>query len=113
MMSLGSISLFISLAFAIAALLSKRLDTDWLVAIRKWTLLSWLFLSIGICLGMWWAYVELGWGGYWAWDPVENASLLPWLTMTAFLHSVMILEKRGMLKKGNLALIIVSWMLSI
>src|SRR2546422_594104 len=100
-------------AFAIAALLSKRLDTDWLVAIRKWTLLSWLFLSVGICLGMWWAYVELGWGGYWAWDPVENASLLPWLTMTAFLHSVMIQEKRGMLKKWNLGLIIGSWLLSI
>src|SRR5258708_7113753 len=109
----GYISITIPLAFAIAALLSKRLDTDWLVAIRKWTLLSWLFLSIGICLGMWWAYVELGWGGYWAWDPVENASLLPWLTMTAFLHSVMIQEKRGMLKKWNLALIIGSWLLSI
>src|SRR6266513_2811771 len=107
------ISITIPFAFAIAALLSKRLDTDWLVAIRKWTLLSWLFLSIGICLGMWWAYVELGWGGYWAWDPVENASLLPWLTMTAFLHSVMIQEKRGMLKKWNLALIIGSWLLSI
>src|SRR2546425_1144931 len=98
---------------SLALVLSKRLDTDWLVAIRKWTLLSWLFLSIGICLGMWWAYVELGWGGYWAWDPVENASLLPWLTMTAFLHSVMIQEKRGMLKKWNLALIIGSWLLSI
>src|SRR5207253_2541708 len=96
----------IPFAFAIAALLAKRLDADWLVAIRKWTLLSWLFLSIGICLGMWWAYVELGWGGYWAWDPVENASLLPWLTMTAFLHSVMVQEKRGMLKKWNVGLII-------
>src|SRR6266487_626624 len=85
MLYLGYISITIPFAFAIAALLSRRLDTDWLVAIRKWTLLSWLFLSIGICLGMWWAYVELGWGGYWAWDPVENASLLPWLTMTAFL----------------------------
>src|SRR2546430_1572723 len=113
MLYLGYISITIPFAFAIAALLSKRLDTDWLVAIRKWTLLSWLFLSIGICLGMWWAYVELGWGGYWAWDPVENASLLPWLTMTAFLHSVMIQEKRGMLKKWNLALIIGSWLLSI
>src|SRR6266404_3192703 len=113
MLFLGYISITIPFAFAIAALLSKRLDTDWLVAIRKWTLLSWLFLSIGICLGMWWAYVELGWGGYWAWDPVENASLLPWLTMTAFLHSVMIQEKRGMLKKWNLALIIGSWLLSI
>src|SRR5439155_602089 len=93
---LGYISITIPFAFAMAALLSKRLDADWLIAIRKWTLLSWLFLSVGICLGMWWAYVELGWGGYWAWDPVENASLLPWLTMTAFLHSVMIQEKRGM-----------------
>src|SRR5438552_1803634 len=101
MLYLGYISITIPFAFAMAALLSKRLDVDWLVAIRKWTLLSWLFLSIGICLGMWWAYVELGWGGYWAWDPVENASLLPWLTMTAFLHSVMIQEKRGMLKKWN------------
>ena len=83
---------------------SRRLDTGWIHAIRKWTLVSWLFLSIGITLGMWWAYVELGWGGYWAWDPVENASLLPWLTMTAFLHSVMIQEKRGMLKRWNLGL---------
>src|SRR5881275_905231 len=113
MLYLGYISITIPFAFAIAALLAKRLDADWLVAIRKWTLLSWLFLSIGICLGMWWAYVELGWGGYWAWDPVENASLLPWLTMTAFLHSVMVQEKRGMLKKWNLALIIGSWLLSI
>src|SRR5437660_2701701 len=113
MLYLGYISITIPFAFALAALLSKRLDVDWLVAIRKWTLLSWLFLSVGICLGMWWAYVELGWGGYWAWDPVENASLLPWLTMTAFLHSVMIQEKRGMLKKWNLALIIGSWLLSI
>src|SRR3989441_476309 len=113
MLYLGYISMTIPFAFAIAALASKKLDSDWLVAIRKWTLLSWLFLSVGICLGMWWAYVELGWGGYWAWDPVENASLLPWLTMTAFLHSVMIQEKRGMLKKWNLALIIGSWLLSI
>ncbi len=113
MLYLGYISITIPFAFAMAALLSKKLDADWLVAIRKWTLLSWLFLSIGICLGMWWAYVELGWGGYWAWDPVENASLLPWLTMTAFLHSVMIQEKRGMLKKWNLALVIGSWLLSI
>src|SRR6266702_237151 len=113
MLYLGYISITIPFAFAIAALLSKRLDADWLVAIRKWTLLSWLFLSIGICLGMWWAYVELGWGGYWAWDPVENAALLPWLVMTAFLHSVMVQEKRGMLKKWNLGLIIGAWLLSI
>src|SRR5881394_1908471 len=113
MLYLGYISITIPFAFAVAALLSRRLDTGWIHAIRKWTLVSWLFLSIGITLGMWWAYVELGWGGYWAWDPVENASLLPWLTMTAFLHSVMIQEKRGMLKKWNLALIIGSWLLSI
>src|SRR5436190_239030 len=113
MLYLGYISITIPFAFAIAALLSKRLDSDWLVAIRKWTLVSWLFLSIGLILGMWWAYVELGWGGYWAWDPVENAALLPWLVMTAFLHSVMVQEKRGMLKKWNLALILGAWVLSI
>ncbi|MGH2604585.1 MAG: heme lyase CcmF/NrfE family subunit, partial [Dehalococcoidia bacterium] len=96
-----------------AALFTKRLEVDWLTAIRKWTIVAWLFLAIGLLLGMWWAYVELGWGGYWAWDPVENAALLPWLTLTAFLHSVMIQEKRGMLKKWNLALIIGSWLLSI
>ncbi len=113
MLYLGYISITIPFAFAIAALLSRRLDTGWIQAIRKWTLVSWLFLSIGITLGMWWAYVELGWGGYWAWDPVENASFLPWLTMTAFLHSVMIQEKRGMLKRWNLGLIIGSFLLSI
>src|SRR6266850_89505 len=113
MLYLGYISITIPFAFAVAALLSKKLDVDWLVAIRKWTLVSWLFLSIGLLLGMWWAYVELGWGGYWAWDPVENAALLPWLVMTAFLHSVMIQEKRGMLKKWNLALILGAWLLSI
>jgi cytochrome c-type biogenesis protein CcmF len=113
MLYLGYISITIPFAFAIAALVSKKLDTDWLVAIRKWTLVSWLFLSIGLLIGMWWAYVELGWGGYWAWDPVENAALLPWLVMTAFLHSVMIQEKRGMLKKWNLALVIGAWLLSI
>src|SRR5881397_489236 len=113
MLYLGYISITIPFAFAIAALLTKKLDSEWLVAVRKWTLVSWLFLSIGLILGMWWAYVELGWGGYWAWDPVENAALLPWLTMTAFLHSVMIQEKRGMLKKWNLALVIGSWLLSV
>jgi cytochrome c-type biogenesis protein CcmF len=113
MLYLGYISITIPFAFAVAALMSRRLDTGWIHAIRKWTLVSWLFLSIGITLGMWWAYVELGWGGYWAWDPVENASLLPWLTMTAFLHSVMIQEKRGMLKRWNLALIMGTFLLSI
>ncbi|HET9294312.1 MAG TPA: heme lyase CcmF/NrfE family subunit [Gemmatimonadales bacterium] len=113
MLYLGYISITIPFAFAVGALLSRRLDTGWIVAIRKWTLVSWLFLSIGIVLGMWWAYVELGWGGYWAWDPVENASFLPWLTMTAFLHSVMIQEKRGMLKRWNVALIVATFLLSI
>jgi cytochrome c-type biogenesis protein CcmF len=113
MLYLGYISITIPFAFAMAAIISRRLDTGWLHAIRRWTLLSWTFLSIGITLGMWWAYVELGWGGYWAWDPVENASFLPWLTMTAFLHSVMIQEKRGMLKKWNMSLITLSFMLSI
>jgi cytochrome c-type biogenesis protein CcmF len=113
MLYLGYISITIPFAFAVAALLSRRLDTGWIHAIRKWTLVSWLFLSIGITLGMWWAYVELGWGGYWAWDPVENASFLPWLTMTAFLHSVMIQEKRGMLKRWNLGLIFGTFLLSI
>jgi cytochrome c-type biogenesis protein CcmF len=113
MLYLGYTSITIPFAFAVAALVSGRLDTGWIHAIRRWTLLSWLFLSAGIVLGMWWAYVELGWGGYWAWDPVENASFLPWLTMTAFLHSVMIQEKRGMLKKWNLGLIVGSFLLSI
>jgi cytochrome c-type biogenesis protein CcmF len=110
---LGYISITVPFAFAVAALLSRRLDTGWLHAIRRWTLLSWTLLSVGITLGMWWAYVELGWGGYWAWDPVENASFLPWLTMTAFLHSVMIQEKRGMLKRWNMILITLSFVLSI
>ncbi len=113
MLYLGYISITIPVAFAVAALLSRRLDTGWIHAIRRWTLVSWLFLSIGITLGMWWAYVELGWGGYWAWDPVENASFLPWLTMTAFLHSVMIQEKRGMLKRWNVGLVIGTFLLSI
>ena len=113
MLYLGYISATIPFAFAMAAMLARRLDASWIHAIRKWTLVSWLFLSMGITLGMWWAYVELGWGGYWSWDPVENASFLPWLTMTAFLHSVMIQEKRGMLKRWNLTLIVVTFLLTI
>lgn len=113
MLYLGYIAITIPFAFAIAALLSRRLDTGWIHALRRWSLLAWVFLSVGITLGMWWAYVELGWGGYWAWDPVENASLLPWLTLSAFLHSVMIQEKRGMLKKWNLGLVVATFLLSI
>jgi len=113
MLYLGYIGITVPFAFAIAALMAGRLDSGWIHAMRKWTIMSWLFLSVGITLGMWWAYVELGWGGYWAWDPVENASLLPWLTMTAYLHSVMIQEKRGMLKRWNMSLVIGTFLLSI
>jgi cytochrome c-type biogenesis protein CcmF len=110
---LGYISLTVPFAFAMAALLARRLDTGWIFAMRKWALASWIFLSIGITIGMWWAYLELGWGGVWAWDPVENASLLPWLTLTAFLHSVMIQEKRGMLKRWNMGLMVGTFLLTI
>ena len=110
---LGYVATAIPFSFAIAALFSRRLDAEWLGVVRRWTLLSWFFLTIGIILGMWWAYVELGWGGYWAWDPVENSSLLPWLTNTAFLHSIMIQEKRGMLRKWNVVLVVVSFLLAI
>lgn len=113
MLYLGFIATTVPFAFAIGALFTRRLNSEWLVAVRRWTLLAWFFLTIGIVLGMWWAYVELGWGGYWAWDPVENASLLPWLTLTAFLHSVMVQEKRGMLRKWNVTLIIASFLLTI
>ena len=110
---LGYVATAIPFAFAIAALFSRRLDAEWLGVVRRWTLLSWFFLTIGIVLGMWGAYVELGWGGYWAWDPVENSSFLPWLTNTAFLHSIMIQEKRGMLRKWNVVLVVVSFLLAI
>jgi cytochrome c-type biogenesis protein CcmF len=110
---LGYVSTSIPFAFAIAALLTRRLDAGWLAAVRRWALLSWFFNTVGIILGMWWAYVELGWGGYWAWDPVENASLLPWLVNTAFLHSIMVQEKRGMLRKWNVTLVVSAFLLSI
>ena len=110
---LGYVGTTIPFAFAIAALITRRLDAEWLTAIRKWTLISWFFNLVGILLGMWWAYVELGWGGYWAWDPVENASLLPWLVNTAFLHSIMVQEKRGMLRKWNVTLVVSTFLLSI
>ena len=110
---LGYVATAVPFAFAIAALVTRRLDAEWLAAVRRWSLLSWFFLTVGITLGMWWAYVELGWGGYWAWDPVENASFLPWLTGTAFLHSIMIQEKRGMLRKWNVTLVVMTFLLSI
>jgi len=95
------------------ALLSGRLGDEWIRNSRKWTILAWTFLGIGLLLGARWAYLELGWGGYWAWDPVENAAFMPWLTATAFLHSVMIQEKKGMLKKWNMALIIITFFLAL
>ncbi|MEO7521317.1 MAG: heme lyase CcmF/NrfE family subunit [Gemmatimonas sp.] len=113
MLYLGLVATTVPFAFAIGALVTRNLDAAWLGAVRRWALLSWFFLTIGIVLGMWWAYVELGWAGYWAWDPVENSSFLPWLTGTAFLHSIMIQEKRGMLKKWNVTLVIVTFLLSI
>ena len=110
---LGFTAFTIPFAFCVSALLSGRLDTRWITTTRRWTLLAWFFLTCGIIFGMMWAYVELGWGGYWFWDPVENASLLPWLTGTAFLHSVMIQEKRGMLKMWNVLLVMGTFLLSI
>jgi cytochrome c-type biogenesis protein CcmF len=110
---LGFTAFTIPFAFAIGALLSGRLDTRWITVTRRWTLTAWFFLTLGILFGMIWAYETLGWGGYWFWDPVENASLLPWLTGTAFLHSVMIQEKRGMLKVWNISLVLGTFLLSI
>ncbi len=110
---IGFTSSAVPFAFAIAALATGRLDNEWIVASRKWMLFSWLFLSIGNCLGMLWAYDTLGWGGPWAWDPVENAAFLPWLTASAFLHSIMIQERRGMLKVWNIFLICTTFWLTI
>ena len=100
-------------AFAIAALIKRKLDKDWLVAVRRWTLLGWLLLGVGNLIGAWWAYAELGWGGYWGWDPVENAGLMPWLMATAFVHSIMIQKRKGVLKLWSLLLIILTFILVI
>ncbi len=113
MLYLGYIGMAIPFAFGIGALASGQTDETWLRISRRWTLLAWFFLSIGLILGQLWAYEELGWGGYWAWDPVENAGFLPWLTCTAFLHSIMIQERRGMFKKWNMSLVIGSFGLTI
>src|ERR671935_989719 len=109
----GFVGMTIPFAFGIAALITGHLDDAWLRAVRRWTMFSWLFLSFGLTLGMIWAYEELGWGGYWAWDPVENAGLLPWFTATAFLHSVMVQERRSMLRVWNVTLVIVTFFLTI
>jgi cytochrome c-type biogenesis protein CcmF len=100
-------------AFAVGALAARRVDAEWITATRRFALAAWLFLGIGIVLGARWSYAELGWGGYWGWDPVENASLLPWLTGTAFIHSIMIQEKRGMLKIWNVSLVLATGILAI
>ena len=109
----GFVGFSIPFAFAIAALVSGRLDDPWFSATRRWTLFAWSALSVGIVLGGAWAYTELGWGGYWAWDPVENASFLPWLTATAFVHSVVIQEKRRMLKVWNISMILLTYVLAV
>ena len=113
MLLMGYMSFSVPFAFAVAALVTGKLDSEWLRSIRRWTLAAWSIQTTGLVLGAWWAYHVLGWGGYWGWDPVENAALLPWLTATAFLHSTMVQERRGMLKVWNLFLVIASFALSI
>ena len=110
---LGYVGFSVPFAFAIGALVTGRVGEGWLLATRRWTLLAWGFLTVGIILGAWWSYEVLGWGGYWAWDPVENASFLPWLTGTAFIHSVLVQERRGMLRVWNLALLCATFSLTI
>lgn len=110
---LGYVSLAVPYAFGMAALLTGQVDAAWQRSVRRWTLFSWMFLTFGLILGGLWAYEELGWGGYWAWDPVENAGLIPWFTVTAFLHSIMIQERRGMMKVWNVSLVIFSFLLTI
>ncbi|MGH2405035.1 MAG: heme lyase CcmF/NrfE family subunit [bacterium] len=110
---LGYVGLTVPFAFAFAALLTGRLTDEWLATTRRWALASWYFLGMGMVIGGWWAYHVLGWGGYWGWDPVENSVLMPWLVMTAYLHSAMVQDRRGMLKVWNLALIILAFGLSL
>jgi cytochrome c-type biogenesis protein CcmF len=113
MLYLGYVGFTVPFAFAVAALVTGRVGEGWLLSTRRWTLVAWGFLTIGIVLGAWWSYEVLGWGGYWAWDPVENASFLPWLTGTAYLHSVMVQERRGMLRVWNLSLLCATFALTI
>ena len=109
----GFVAFTVPFAFAIAALITGDLKDSWVNSIRRWTLFAWLFLTIGNILGMQWAYVELGWGGYWAWDPVENSSLMPWLTGTAFLHSIIVQERKGVLKRWTISLVVLTFALTI
>ncbi len=110
---LGYVGFIVPFAFAMGSLITKRPGDDWIHTTRRWTLITWCFQSIGILLGAGWAYSVLGWGGYWGWDPVENASLLPWITGTAFLHSVMMQEKKGMMKVWNMVLVSATFLLCI
>jgi cytochrome c-type biogenesis protein CcmF len=109
----GYVAFTIPFAFAIGALVTRRLDAAWIRSTRRFALIAWAFLGLGLLLGARWSYTELGWGGYWAWDPVENAALMPWLTGTAFLHSIMVQEKRGMLKTWNAGLIVATFSLAL
>jgi cytochrome c-type biogenesis protein CcmF len=109
----GYVAFTIPFAFAIGALVSRRVDAEWIRATRRFALIAWAFLGLGLLLGARWSYTELGWGGYWAWDPVENAALMPWLIGTAFLHSIMVQEKRGMLKVWNACLIVATFSLAL
>jgi cytochrome c-type biogenesis protein CcmF len=113
MLYLGYVGFVVPFAFCMGALLTRELGSAWIKLARRWTLMAWLFLGTGILLGGRWAYVELGWGGYWAWDPVENASLMPWLAGTAFLHSVIVQERKNMLKVWNVVLILATYLLAI
>jgi cytochrome c-type biogenesis protein CcmF len=110
---LGYTGLAVPFAFGVAALVTRRLDEEWLRIVRRWTLVPWIFLTLGITAGAWWSYEVLGWGGYWAWDPVENAALLPWLTATAFVHSSMVAERRGGLRIWTSALVIATFVLTL
>jgi cytochrome c-type biogenesis protein CcmF len=110
---LGYVGFTVPFAFAVAALVTGRLDEGWLSVTRRWTVIAWGALTVGIVLGAWWSYEVLGWGGFWAWDPVENASFLPWLTGTAYIHSVMVQERRGMLRVWNLSLLLATFSLTI
>ena len=110
---LGYVGFTVPFAFAIGALVTGRVGEGWLVETRRWALFAWGFLTVGIVLGSWWSYEVLGWGGVWAWDPVENASFLPWLTGTAYIHSVMVQERRGMLRVWNLSLLVATFSLTI
>jgi cytochrome c-type biogenesis protein CcmF len=109
----GYVAFTVPFAFAVGALVTRRLDADWIRATRRFALIAWAFLGLGLLLGARWSYTELGWGGYWAWDPVENAALMPWLVGTAFLHSIMVQEKRGMLKVWNACLIVAAFSLAL